>query len=73
MLCRLIDTKDGEEGDRIRKIEMQIFFAGIKEEVEHIHGNWIGSQVQNAAADGKIAALLRSHLKTGKVQVKEGK
>ena len=66
MLYRLIDTKDGEEGDRIRKIKMQIFFAGIKEEVERIHGNWIGSQDQNSAADGKIATLLRSHLKAGK-------
>ena len=66
MLYRLIDTKDGEEGDRIRKIEMQIFFAGIKEEVELIHGNWIGSQDQNSAADCKIATLLRSHLKAGK-------
>lgn len=72
MLYRLIDTKDGEEGDRIRKIEMQIFFAGIKEEVERIHGNWIGSHDQNAAADCKIASLLRSHLRSAKTQVKQG-
>ena len=72
-LYRLIDSKDGEEGERIRKIEMQIFFAGIKEDVEGIYGNWIGSHGQNAAADCKIASLMRSHLRSVKPLLKEGK
>ena len=54
------------DGEELRNIEMKIFFAGIKDEVESTHGIWKGSKEQNSMADKKIAKFIKNALKSKK-------
>ena len=58
-----MDSKDGLEGDKLRELEMAVFFAGVKEEVESAHGYWKGTKEQNCAADSKISKLFKACIK----------
>ena len=44
-------------------IELAVFRAGVKEEVESAHGDWNGSKEQNYAADLKISKLFKACIK----------
>ena len=63
---RLVDSKEDVDGEELRNIEMKIFFAGIKVEMESTHGVWNGSEEHNSMADKKIAKLIRNTLKSNK-------
>ena len=54
------------DGEELRNIEMKVFFAGIKVEMESTHGVWNGSEEHNSMADKKIAKLIRNTLKSNK-------
>ena len=51
------------DGDKLREIEMAVFRAGVKEEVETYHGYWRGAMEQNSAADLKISKLVKGCIK----------
>ena len=54
----------GEEGEKLRKIEEEMFVTFIKQEVEEeIRGPWTGSKEQNRLADFKIALCVKSSFK----------
>ena len=61
-----MDSKEDVDGEELRNIEMKIFFAGIKDEVESTHGIWKGSKEQNSMADKKIAKFIKNALKSKK-------
>ena len=52
MFYRLVDSKMGEDGDKLRAIEMDIFYEVVKQEVEHLHGPWEGSMEENGRLHG---------------------
>ena len=53
----------GEEVDRIRKIEEELFFTFVKKEVETEQGTWVGSVKNNRVADMKVAAIVKTSFK----------
>ena len=63
MFYRLVDSKMGEDGDKLRAIEMDIFYEVVKQEVEHLHGPWEGSMEENQMADMLIATLVKNSFK----------
>ena len=62
---RVLDSLDGEEGDSIRAVEMDVFHSKYKD-----HDSWTGSAEENRAADSKVANLIRSSLKNRDKNVK---
>ena len=59
-LYRLIDSYEGEEAIQLRAIESEIFEA-IKEEIANDYGgSWTGCNIQNRAADAKVASSIKS-------------
>lgn len=53
----------GEDGDKLRAIEMDIFYDVVKQEVQQIHGSWKGSREENQMADMLIASLVKNSFK----------
>ena len=60
MFYRYVDTKSGEEGKKLRKIEEKMFAEQVKKEVEEEVGDWCGLKEQNNLADAKISLNVKS-------------
>ena len=60
MFYRYVDTKSGEEGKKLRKIEEKMFAEQVKKEVEEELGDWCGLKEQNNLADAKISLNVKS-------------
>ena len=57
---REVDSKSGEDGDKLRKIEESLFFSQVKADVVEELGPWTGSVEQNSLADMKISKKIRT-------------
>ena len=60
LFYKKVDTKPGEEGEKLRKIEEKMFTELVKKEVEEELGDWSGSKEQNDLADNKISMNIKS-------------
>ena len=60
LFYRKVDSKPGDEGCKLRKIEEQMFTEVVKKEVEEELGDWSGSKDQNDLADNKISMNVKS-------------
>ena len=60
LFYRKVDAKPGDEGDKLRKIEEQMFAEVVKKDVEDELGVWSGSKEQNDLADSKISMNVKS-------------
>ena len=63
LFYRMVDSREGVDGDKLREIEMAVFRAGVKEEVETYHSYWRGAMDHNSAADLKISKLVKGCIK----------
>jgi len=63
LLYRTIDSKLDEDGDKMRDIEMELFTAFAKNEVEATHGPWEGSYENNKLADLCISKIFNTSFK----------
>ena len=61
----------GEDVDRIRKIEEELFFTFVKKEVETEQGTWVGSVKNNRLADMKVAGIVKTSFKNSRTFKKE--
>ena len=57
LFYRLLDSLEGEDGDRMRVVEAEMFQDKFKD-----HDHWKGTIGENRATDGKIAAAVRASL-----------
>lgn len=53
----------GDEVEKIRKIEEELFLTFVKKEVEDEQGTWAGVVSNNRLADMKVAGIVKSCFK----------
>ena len=61
---REVDSKSGEDGEKLRKIEESLFFSEVKANVVEELGPWTGSVEQNSMADMKISKNIKSSFRS---------
>ena len=61
---RTVDSLQGDEGEELRRIEENMFYQIVKQEVEEENGgSWFGSAHQHRIADMKISGYFKSSFK----------
>ena len=58
-----MDMGTGDDVEKIRKIEEELFLTFVKKEVEDEQGTWVGSVSNNRLADTKVAGIVRGSFK----------
>ena len=53
----------GDDVEKIRKMEEELFLTFVKKDVEDEQGTWVGSVSNNRLADTKVAGIVKTSFK----------
>ena len=71
MFYRTMDMGTGDDVEKIRKMEEELFLTFVKKEVEDEQGTWVGSVSNNRLADMKVAGIVKTSFKNSRTFKKE--